>query len=132
MDNIGVNKVIVDDEGNRISFPTGATQEIIEARVDELTGIMMEMVDKTGMSVDNRSVVYITGGGIASIKGIREYIARMIKINTKIFTPPRPIVSSPMQASVCAGLEYVITTKGLVNKNNFEKFENNNYDFNLA
>ncbi len=132
MDNIGVNKVIVDEDGTRISFPTGETQEIIEARVDEIIHIMLEMIEKTGMSVDNRTAVYVTGGGIAAIKGIREHITRIIGVNTKIFTPSRPIVSTPMQTNVCAGLEYVISTKGLVNNIKFNNNENKDYDFNLA
>ena len=132
MDNIGVNKIIVNEEGDRISFPTGDTQEIIEARLDELIGIMMGMIDKTGMTVDNRTAIYVTGGGIATIKGIREYITRMTRINTKTFSPPRPIVSTPMQTGVCAGVEYVISTKGLVNNIDFKNFENNDYDFNLS
>jgi len=132
MDNIGVNKVIVDEDGTRISFPIGETQELIEARLDEISEIMLSLIDKTGMTVDNRTAVYVTGGGIAAIKGIREYVTRMTKINTKIFTPPRPIVSTPMQTGVCAGLEYVISTKGLVNDIDFNNYENNDYDFNLT
>ncbi len=132
MDNIGVNKVIVDEDGTRISFPTGDTQEIIEARVDEITDIMMQMIGKSGMQVSNRTVLFLTGGGIAQIKGIREYITRTTRLSTRVFTPSRPIISTPMQTGVCAGLEYVISTKGLVNNIDFYNYENNDYDFNLA
>ncbi len=130
MDNIGVNKVIVDEDGTRISFPTGDTQEIIEARVDEIVSILVELIGKTGMSLNNRTALFVTGGGIGNIKGIREYIARTTNITTKVFSPSRPIVSTPMQTGVCAGLEYVISTKGLVNSKSYN--ENNDYDFKLA
>lgn len=115
MDNIGVNKILLDEENNRVAVPIAETQEVVERRVDEIVEIMVQMVNKTGMVLDNRVAIYLTGGGIATIKGIREYITRRLGLTVKVFKPARPILATSMQTSICAALEYTIKTKGNVN-----------------
>lgn len=115
MDNIGVNKILLDEENNRVAVPIAETQEVVERRVDEIVEIMIQMVNKTGMVLDNRVAIYLTGGGIATIKGIREYITRRLGLTVKVFKPARPILATSMQTSICAALEYTIKTKGNVN-----------------
>ena len=125
MDNIGISKILLDDNNNRISVPIDETQQVVENRIDEIVKSMIDLTGKTGMEVDNKVAVYLTGGGIATIKGVREFITRRIGVNAKIFRPPRPVVATSMQTSVCAGIEYTVNKKGVLkNKTNNTKIKN--------
>ncbi|MCK5130408.1 MAG: hypothetical protein KAQ68_11180 [Clostridiales bacterium] len=127
MDNIGINKILLDENENRISVPLDDTQMVVENRVDEVINSVMEQTNKTGMVLDNRTAVFITGGGISTIKGIREFITRRLGVTVKIFKPLRPVIATSMQTSVCAGLEYVIRNKGILNGNKSKKKGMNYY-----
>ena len=126
MENIGVNKIIFDNDNNRVLIPTEDTQQVVERRIDEIVDVMIEIIDKTGMTLDNRTAIFLTGGGIAAIKGVKEFVSRRLGIIVKIFKPARPILATCMQTSVCAALEYAIKNKGIVNDKLYNK-ENRKY-----
>lgn len=89
-----------DDDGGRISFARKNVQHYIEVSMDELC----ELVDKTlkndaAQFFGPRSQIYLTGGGIALMRGGREYLAARVGRPVKVPVQKAAKLNSPVYAS---------------------------------
>lgn len=108
MDSLGLNKIMLDDYGNRINFSVDQAQEIITRRLEEIMYNAMEDAKRTGIELSNRTGIYLTGGGISRISGAKELCSKMIGQNISILSPNKPIQANVQYMSVCAGMEYTM------------------------
>jgi len=122
IDPIAADKIIVKGDEQKLSFDVEEVQYIIENRIYEISQIMLQNIEKTGMTVDSRLGIFITGGGISQIRGCREYMMRILGGNVKTFKPGRPVLATAMQTSICAGLEFMINIKDNINHMSFNRF----------
>lgn len=91
---------VFDASGNRMTFPREVISEIVEASVNEL----MDMIDLTikndaAQYLGSRSQVFLTGGGLALMRGGREYLSAQIGRPVKVAAAKSSKMNSPVYAS---------------------------------
>lgn len=91
---------VYDESGNRMTFP----REVISEIVEKSAGDLMEMIDLTIQNdasefLGSRSQVFLTGGGLALMRGAREYLAAKIGRPVKVATAKSSRMNSPVYAS---------------------------------
>lgn len=89
---------IVDESGRRLTFPRSFVKSTIESSVDELVNMITLAINECENKLTSRSQIFITGGGIAMMRGGREYLsgklgspvkvsmAKAAKLNSPVFT----------------------------------------------
>lgn len=91
---------VYDESGNRMTFPREVISEIVEKSAGEL----MEMIDLTIKNdavqfLGSRSQVFLTGGGLALMRGGREYLSAQIGRPVKVAAAKSSKMNSPVYAS---------------------------------
>lgn len=91
---------VYDESGNRMTFPREVISEIVEKSADEL----IEMIDLTikndaAQYLGSRSQVFLTGGGLALMRGGREYLSAKIGRPVKVATAKSSKMNSPVYAA---------------------------------
>ena len=91
---------VYDEAGNRVVFPREVVSEIVENSVGEL----MEMIDLTIKNdaaefLTSRSQVFLTGGGLALMRGGREFLSAKIGLPVKVAAAKSSKMNSPVFAS---------------------------------
>lgn len=66
---------VIDEAGRRLTFPLKTVQGIIEKDVDDLADMIALAIKDAEQHLSPRSQVFITGGGLAMMRGGREYLA---------------------------------------------------------
>ncbi len=69
------NPEVIDEAGRRLSFPLDVVTGIIEKDVNDLSEMILLAIEDAGQVLGPRSQVFITGGGLAMMRGGREYLA---------------------------------------------------------
>ena len=91
---------VYDDNGRRRTFPRKAVSGIVEASFKELTDMIeMTIANDAEQYLGKRSQVYLTGGGIALMRGAREALAAAIGRPVKISAAKSSKLNSPVYAS---------------------------------
>ena len=91
---------VYDDNGRRRTFPRKAVSNIVEASFKELTDMIdMTIANDADQYLGKRSQVYLTGGGIALMRGAREALAAAIGRPVKISAAKSSKLNSPVYAS---------------------------------
>ena len=91
---------VYDDSGRRMTFPREAVGKIVEESFAELS----DMIDMTVRNdaepfLGKRSQVFITGGGIALMRGAREALAAKLARPVKVSAAKSSKLNSPVYAS---------------------------------
>ena len=94
------SEVIDESTGSRMTFPREVVQDIVERSVNEL-GEMIELTinNDAGGYLGARSQVFLTGGGLALMRGGREYLSAMIGKPVKVVAAKSSKMNSPVYAS---------------------------------
>ena len=91
---------VYDDNGRRRTFPREAVGRIVESSFKELTDMIgMTIANDADHYLGKRSQVYLTGGGIALMRGAREALAAAIGRPVKISAAKSSKLNSPVYAS---------------------------------
>ena len=91
---------VYDDNGRRRTFRREAVGRIVEASFKELTDMIgMTIANDADQFLGKRSQVYLTGGGIALMRGAREALAAAIGRPVKISAAKSSKLNSPVYAS---------------------------------
>lgn len=85
----------------------GAAFETLDAYVENLEAFIAENSNKLKSGFG----VYITGGGISYIRGIREYLSSKLGVPVDILKPKIPSYSKPEDASELSVLDYTLAKK---------------------
>ena len=98
---------VYDARGRKLSFPREAVRECIEKSMDELCGLIDEALKKgASRYLGARSQVYLTGGGIALMRGAREYLAEKIGLPVKLSAPKTAKLNSPVYSSALGLVDF--------------------------
>ena len=84
-----------------------AAIETLDAYVENLEAFIAENSNK----IKSGFGVYITGGGMSYIRGIREYLSSKLGVPVDILKPKIPSYSKPEDASELSVLDYALTKK---------------------
>lgn len=108
VDNLGEDYrgEIPEDVGLVVTKGKVSLQDIVEARIDELAFLIQEILQESGARMDERSRVYLTGGGLAMMRGGREYLAERLDMPVRVFTIDDSILYSPNYYSAVSLLLY--------------------------
>lgn len=91
---------VYDDNGRRKTFPRKAVGEIVDKSFKELADMIeMTVSNDAGQYLGKRSQVYLTGGGVALMRGAREALAAAIARPVKISAAKSSKLNSPVYAS---------------------------------
>ncbi len=94
------SEVIDDASGTRMTFPREVISEIVETSAKELTDMIDMTIRNDAMQyLGARSQVYLTGGGLALMRGGREYVSAQIGRPVKVAAAKSSKMSSPVFAS---------------------------------
>ena len=98
-----------------VRTPTGAKRVdhaaidlILEARAGELVTMIRAALKEMGISPEASPVTYLTGGGIAMMKGGIDYLKRGLQLNIQRDTPWVADMDTPNYTSCFAALDFVL------------------------
>lgn len=88
---------VYDGSGRRMTFPRETVQEIVENSVDELADMIALTINNDAVQyLGSRSQVYLTGGGLALMRGGREYLSAKIGRPVKVAAAKSSKMNSPV------------------------------------
>ena len=98
-------------DGTTIYVEEDFVRSIIEARVEELGELILEYAVRTGYDPGNESLapMYLTGGGLALMRGSREFLEKHLGITINADMPRMPRFSSPNYASAFAVADFALS-----------------------
>lgn len=85
---------------------------VMEARADELSELIRAALHELGVSEEASPIVYVTGGGIAMVKGGYDYLGRTLRISVKKDTPWVRDMDTPNYTSAFSILDFVLRALG--------------------
>lgn len=86
----------------------GAIELIVEARTDELVSLIRGAIKEMGVSPEASPVTYLTGGGLAMMKGGLDYLKRGLQLTIQRDTPWVADMDTPNFTSAFAALDFVL------------------------
>ena len=91
---------VYDGAGNRLTFPREQVKEIVERSVDALADMIGQTIEADAAQfLGPRSQVYLTGGGVALMRGAREYLSGKIGRPVKVTAAKSSKMNSPVYSS---------------------------------
>jgi len=90
---------VTDDDGRALRFTRQQVQGIIEPRVNELCEMVREIVAESDLKVPPKANVYLTGGGLAMMRGSREYMSAILNLPVKSPAARSPKLNTPSLSS---------------------------------
>ena len=98
------------DNGRTESFERDAVARVLEPRVDEIAEEIRKNLDESGVRLGSWSNVYLTGGGLALMRGGREYLASQLKRPVRAPSPKAAKLNSPIYSSSLGLMDLVFET----------------------
>ena len=98
------------DNGRTESFERDAVARVLEPRVDEIADEIRKNLDESGVRLGSWSNVYLTGGGLALMRGGREYLASQLKRPVRAPSPKAAKLNSPIYSSSLGLMDLVFET----------------------
>ena len=93
--------VFRDEYGRRITFDEELVVDCMRASVNELCGMIERTLEEDAQElIIARTPVFLTGGGLALIRGGREYLASFLQRNVKVPQARSANLNSPGYSSV--------------------------------
>lgn len=83
-------------------------QYIIEERTKQLASHILSLMKEMGVNMKSKPPIYLTGGGIALMRGSCEYLEKLIGAPIKVRMPWMPRLSSPNYASAFSVMDFVM------------------------
>lgn len=81
---------------------------IIEARAGELAGMLRKEMERLGVNLEARPVIYVSGGGLLMMRGGLEFLKNALNLPLKRDMPWTPRLSSPNYCSAFGALDFVL------------------------
>ncbi|MDL2234548.1 hypothetical protein LJC07_00135 [Christensenellaceae bacterium OttesenSCG-928-L17] len=85
-------------------------QEIVEERVREWCLLVYDAMQELGVDVQGSPLVYLTGGGLAMMRGSLEFLAHTLEFRVRKEMPWMPRLNSANYASLYGAVEFVLST----------------------
>jgi cell division protein FtsA len=85
--------------------------EVIDARVEHLSMLICSAFEQSPLNIARRTRIYLSGGGIAMMKGAKDMLQGLLKRQVRISAIEAPQLSTPNYNTVLALLDYVFEAK---------------------
>ncbi len=86
--NYSENKMLVNRDGQEIR--ACEVVPIVKSRLDVFAGIISNILDDFGEDAPSYTPIYLTGEGIAAMRGVKKYLSEKVGKNIEIITPKLP------------------------------------------
>ena len=91
---------VSDDQGRRISLARKDVQRVVEANINELCAMIDQTIkNDANACLGPRSQIFLTGGGLALMRGGREYLAAAIGKPVKVPMAKSAKLNSPIYSA---------------------------------
>lgn len=107
----------VDVKDKILPVPINFANEVVKARLDMICQLIKKIIHTFGVENSQFVPVYLTGGGISYIKGVRDYLAKSIGRNVELLVPSMPELAKPHLSSVVS-----VLNSALINQQNHNIF----------
>ncbi len=106
----GDNISIIGENGKSMSFSRDDVGKVLEPRVDEIAEQIREEINHSGVRLGSWSNVYLTGGGLAMMRGGREYLSAQMERPIRAPSPKAAKLNSPVYSSALGLMDLVFET----------------------
>ena len=97
------NLEVTGPDGSRLLFENERCFAAIEPHLDEMAKAIKESIAKFGIEIPEKAAYYITGGGLAPMRGAREFLSARLGCAVKA-SAARPSAPAGVQYSSTVGL----------------------------
>ena len=94
-----------------MNFACESVNDIIFTEVDAFLGGVTEFIDEYAKNFADSVKVYLTGGGISYLKGIKTHVSARLDCPVEILVPKVPLHSKPEEASLFSLIDYAVRDK---------------------
>ncbi len=98
-----------------IPFGAKTTNEIVTERIDIISSFILKCFAKCEYDFPDFIPVYLTGGGMCYIKGIRDYLSKKLGRRVEISAPPIPQLNRPHFATSLGVLDIALDIENGLN-----------------
>ena len=96
-------------EGGKLEkLMLNSVNEVVSYRIDELAEVVNKCLQEFFEKLPAFLPIYLTGGGITTIKGGKDYLAKCLGRNITIGVPPLPGKDKPIHASIFSLVDYAL------------------------
>ena len=106
----GDNIEVVGENSRLMSFTREDVGRVLEPRVDEIAEQIRDTINGSGVRLGSWSNIYLTGGGLALMRGGREYLAAQMEKPIRSPAPKAAKLNSPVYASALGLMDLVFET----------------------
>ena len=92
-------------ERNKYRFSALDVNEIAKSRLDTIAEFISESIAQSGFECNAHCPVYLTGNGVTTIRGAKEYLSQVLKKPIEIIAPDVPCYNKPKFSSTIALLD---------------------------
>ena len=87
--------------------------ESVLASLNELCEKLSKVIDESGYAIPEYVPLMITGGGIAYIRGAKEYLSGKLGLSVEILAPQVPLMDKPIYSSLLSLLDLTFNQNNL-------------------
>lgn len=92
-------------ENGKYRFSALDVNEIAKSRLDTIAEFISESIAQSGFECNAHCPVYLTGNGVTTIRGAKEYLSQVLKKPIEIIAPDVPCYNKPKFSSTIALLD---------------------------
>ena len=107
LDNDARSEIIRTATGSK-KVSRSAISYIIEARADDFSILLRRELERLGINLDARPVIYVSGGGLLMMRGGLEHLRNALNMPLKRDMPWTPRLSTPNYCSAFGALDFVL------------------------
>ena len=98
------------DNSRTASFDREQVARVLEPRVDEIAEEIRNELERSGVRLGSWSNIYLTGGGLALMRGGREYLSAQLERPVRAPSPRAAKLNSPIYSSSLGLMDLVFET----------------------
>lgn len=92
-------------ENGKYRFSALDVNEIAKSRLDTIVEFINESIAQSGFECNAHCPVYLTGNGVTSVRGAKEYMSQVLKKPIDVIAPDVPCYNKPKFSSTIALLD---------------------------
>ena len=100
------NEMVEADDGETYSLDEVILT--IKTSLDSLCDIINQAFEKSGYALPERLSFFITGGGIAYIRGAKEYVSERLNRQIEVIAPKVPLMDKPSNSTMLSLLDLAL------------------------
>jgi len=97
------------EKDSRVShFDNALVQQIIESRCEEIADMVQSSLTTSGFRLSERAPVYLSGGGVAMMRGAQPFLGARLNRPVRIVSPNTAAYHSPNHAALAGACGYLL------------------------